>query len=183
MRDTWIRCSGQEVWVDFRYENFGTFCFYCGRIGNVERSCRERTSDAKQGRISEGQYGEWLKADLRGIGSKQRYQRQPTERSDSVKRQVECSGGVEGHSREFLRSVMQGNIQEMDQPETSAAILKDSVGLLAKGQEVRGLPDVHEALPVWSLSGISDMGADNVSPLNVQAQVNQMYGPRGGTKL
>lgn len=60
---TKVKCSNQEAWVDFKYENMGLFYFYCGLVGHVERSCWE--GDAKKGQILEDQYGEWLRADQR----------------------------------------------------------------------------------------------------------------------
>lgn len=39
LRGTKLKCSGQEVWVDFKYENMGLFYFYCERVGHAERSC------------------------------------------------------------------------------------------------------------------------------------------------
>lgn len=39
------------------------FCYYCGKVGHSERLCQGRKSDAITGKVLEGQYGDWLKAD------------------------------------------------------------------------------------------------------------------------
>lgn len=46
-----------------------TFCYYCEIVGHSEKNCIVRKGDARNKIISEGQYGDWLKADLcRGRG-------------------------------------------------------------------------------------------------------------------
>lgn len=72
------------MWVDFKYENMGLLCFYCGRVGHAEISCWERTGDAMRGQILEDQYGEWLRADLRMVGSKFCNQKNREGKKDSV---------------------------------------------------------------------------------------------------
>lgn len=54
LRGTKIRFQGQTVWVEFKYEKLVSFCFNCGRVGRLERSCLVRTGDAKAGQLREG---------------------------------------------------------------------------------------------------------------------------------
>lgn len=68
---TKIKCNDEEVWVDFQYENLAMFCFYCGKVGHSERMCSTRKADAIAGQVEEGQYGEWLKADVGRVGYRQ----------------------------------------------------------------------------------------------------------------
>lgn len=39
------------------------FCYYCGKVGHSERLCQGRKSDVITGKLLEGQYGDWMKAD------------------------------------------------------------------------------------------------------------------------
>lgn len=70
LRDTKLKYNDQEVWVEFKYENVATFCYYCGLVGHSERSCSARKNVARSGDIREEQYGEWLRADLNKLGYK-----------------------------------------------------------------------------------------------------------------
>lgn len=58
LRGSKIQFQGKEVWVEFKYENLATFCFYCGRVGHAERTCSRRMCDAKERKVLEGQYGD-----------------------------------------------------------------------------------------------------------------------------
>lgn len=61
---TKIRCKDKEVWVEFKYESMAMFCFYCGRVGHQERNCSNRKKDANDRKLVEGQYWDWLRADI-----------------------------------------------------------------------------------------------------------------------
>lgn len=58
------------MWVDFKYENIVTFCFYCEKVRHFERGCSNRIREAKEMKVLAGQYGEWLKADQQRVGSR-----------------------------------------------------------------------------------------------------------------
>lgn len=58
------------MWIDFWYENMALFCFYCGKIGHSEKTYACRQSDVREGKLLKGQYGDWLRADARRIGTK-----------------------------------------------------------------------------------------------------------------
>lgn len=72
-----LKFNGKELWVDFKYENLAMFYFYCGRVGHQERNCWVRKGDTNSGTILKGQYGDWLKADIRRVGSRQHNQGVP----------------------------------------------------------------------------------------------------------
>ncbi|XP_057472962.1 uncharacterized protein LOC130761475 [Actinidia eriantha] len=38
-----------DIWVDFKYQTLSQFCYSCGRIGHVFRTCKFSTSNAKFG--------------------------------------------------------------------------------------------------------------------------------------
>lgn len=69
-RGTKIKLDTEVVWVDFRYEQLPTFCFYCGKVGHQERLCEEKIQDSSQSKILEGQYGEWLRVTGVSVGRK-----------------------------------------------------------------------------------------------------------------
>lgn len=56
--------------MDFRYKNMALFCFYCGKVGHMERNYFTQENNAKGGCLLNGQYGEWLRADMRIAGFK-----------------------------------------------------------------------------------------------------------------
>lgn len=64
LRWTKIRLDEELVWVDFRYENMPTFCFYCGRLGHAGRGCEQKMVDSRNNCICEGQHGNWLRAQV-----------------------------------------------------------------------------------------------------------------------
>ena len=48
----------ERVWITFKYERLPTVCYVCGRMGHDNRHCMQATN----GKETEYQYGEWLKA-------------------------------------------------------------------------------------------------------------------------
>lgn len=69
LRGTRIRLEEEVAWVDFKYEQLPGFCFYCGLVGHLEKSCEQKMLEAKESDLCEGQYGEWLRASGR-LGQK-----------------------------------------------------------------------------------------------------------------
>lgn len=70
LRGVKIRYNGQALWVEFRYEKMGTFCFYCSLVGHSKRNCSTRKDDAQCSFIHEGQYNDWLLADFGRLSSR-----------------------------------------------------------------------------------------------------------------
>lgn len=70
LRGTKIRMEGEIKWVDFTYEQLPLFCFYCGRIGHLERLCDKKLKDARAENVCEGQYGDWLRATVTKLGKR-----------------------------------------------------------------------------------------------------------------
>ncbi|CAA0837934.1 Unknown protein [Striga hermonthica] len=62
LRGTKIKLGRELIWVDFRYENLQSFCYYCGLIGHSERECTRKKEDIKENKRNPGQFGDWLKA-------------------------------------------------------------------------------------------------------------------------
>lgn len=50
--------------MEFQYEQIASFCYYCGKICHSEKHCQERKCDKLTDCCQEGQYGEWLKAEI-----------------------------------------------------------------------------------------------------------------------
>ncbi|KAK6119862.1 hypothetical protein DH2020_046409 [Rehmannia glutinosa] len=67
MRGTNIKLNEDAYWVEFKYENLQSFCFYCGHIGHTKRNCQMRKLDIENNNLNEGQFGEWLRASDLGI--------------------------------------------------------------------------------------------------------------------
>ncbi|KAK6130151.1 LOW QUALITY PROTEIN: hypothetical protein DH2020_036067 [Rehmannia glutinosa] len=62
LRGTFIKLGGVSCWIDFKYENLQGFCSYCGVIGHPDRICQKKKDDTKGNTLTEGQFGEWLRA-------------------------------------------------------------------------------------------------------------------------
>lgn len=62
MRGTRLRFKQNEIWVEFKYEQMPTFCFYCGCVGHNERVCTRRKEDLGSNCLKGEQYGPWLRA-------------------------------------------------------------------------------------------------------------------------
>ncbi|KAK6128037.1 hypothetical protein DH2020_038201 [Rehmannia glutinosa] len=67
---TFINLGDAKVWVDFKYEKFLGFCFYCGHVGHYEKGCDIRKNDLQKQEIHTSQYREWLKATKWWMGNK-----------------------------------------------------------------------------------------------------------------
>ncbi|PQP97764.1 uncharacterized protein Pyn_30461 [Prunus yedoensis var. nudiflora] len=57
----WLpRAEGQDTWVEFKFERLSDFCFICGKLGHLQRSCN--SSGSLSGISEQAAYGEWMKA-------------------------------------------------------------------------------------------------------------------------
>ncbi|CAA0830826.1 Unknown protein, partial [Striga hermonthica] len=67
-RGSLIKVGSDSTWVDFRYENLQTFCFYCGKLGHSDKNCEIKSGDVKNNEVNIGQYEEWLRARIVSSG-------------------------------------------------------------------------------------------------------------------
>ncbi|CAA0836348.1 Unknown protein [Striga hermonthica] len=68
MRGTFIKVGQENTWIDFRYENLQTFCYYCGRIGHGDKNCLVKKDDIKNNVPKLGQFGDWLRVGTSPFG-------------------------------------------------------------------------------------------------------------------
>lgn len=71
LRGTNIKLNNVACWVDFKYKQLATFCYYCGRIGHSDRLCAKRGENLRKKELKEGQYGVWLKGVSRRSNNKE----------------------------------------------------------------------------------------------------------------
>ncbi|CAA0818673.1 Unknown protein, partial [Striga hermonthica] len=57
-----VRLGNKTIKVSFKYEKLVNLCYYCGKLGHLDRDCTKRIEDIAQNSLQEGQFGEWLKA-------------------------------------------------------------------------------------------------------------------------
>lgn len=57
VRGTKVKYKNCETWIQFRYEQFPVFCYYCGCIGHNERIYEKRKEDLQHGTLKEDQFG------------------------------------------------------------------------------------------------------------------------------
>lgn len=135
-----VKMGSEKHWVDFKYEQVPIFCFYCGIFGHQERSCKLNLSDAKEGQIIEGQYGDWIRASM-SLGGKKGSTREGNLRNQSRElskargeeiegeqgtiREIQALGkGQEGvRGERFSKPMQEGNAMQASEPQ----IRKDQV--------------------------------------------------------
>ncbi|KAL2902448.1 Cellular nucleic acid-binding protein-like protein [Bienertia sinuspersici] len=49
-------------WVDIKYERLGDFCYFCGRLGHIDRDCGFYNGEENNGKDTVYRYGPWLRA-------------------------------------------------------------------------------------------------------------------------
>lgn len=72
IRGTKICFEGEKWWVMFKYESLPILCFYCGKIGQGEKSCGKKLRDVRFEALEEGQYGLWMREKLMIVSNKGR---------------------------------------------------------------------------------------------------------------
>ncbi|KAL2899415.1 hypothetical protein RDABS01_024497 [Bienertia sinuspersici] len=53
--------SNCSKWVDIKYERLGDFCYYCGKLGHVDRDCEETMIEEEKKEMVY-RYGPWMRA-------------------------------------------------------------------------------------------------------------------------
>ncbi|KAL2941778.1 hypothetical protein RDABS01_030128 [Bienertia sinuspersici] len=54
--------KGSSKWVDIKYERIGDFCYYCGRLGHIDRDCLTNNGEEDKPENMVYKYGPWLRA-------------------------------------------------------------------------------------------------------------------------
>ncbi|KAL2941944.1 hypothetical protein RDABS01_030294 [Bienertia sinuspersici] len=54
--------ANSSKWVDIKYERLGDFCYYCGKLGHVDRDCNEIEESKDELKEMVYKYGPWLRA-------------------------------------------------------------------------------------------------------------------------
>lgn len=104
LRVTKLKCDNKAVWVNFKYENMALFWFYCGKVRHAEKYCFVRKTDAICGRLADGQYGEWIRAEMNKGGFKQ---------GKRVEKELLPVGGEQGTSRRGVRTEEDRSVSEL----------------------------------------------------------------------
>ncbi|GER38816.1 RNA-directed DNA polymerase (reversetranscriptase)-related family protein [Striga asiatica] len=114
-RGTFITLASEELWIDFRYENLLTFCFYCGRVGHNDRGCDLKKADIHNSSLSLGQYGEWLRGSYGGMFEPKEKRSSspinPQQNSESSKA-IKQGGGIESLSDSVRTNIPNHSIGE-----------------------------------------------------------------------
>ncbi|GER32002.1 zinc knuckle (CCHC-type) family protein [Striga asiatica] len=71
-------------------------CFYCGKIGHLDKACAKRLADIDKSCVMEGQYGEWLRAPENGGFSRSNYSSSPSRQNTNSPQQDK--NGYQGSS-------------------------------------------------------------------------------------
>ena len=60
--------EGNRIWLSFKYERLGMFCYFCGFVGHDLKHYASFFATEKNGATTELQYRDWLKA----VGGRQK---------------------------------------------------------------------------------------------------------------
>ncbi|CAA0809678.1 Unknown protein [Striga hermonthica] len=157
LRGTNIKLGADNKWVEFRYENLQSFCFYCGRIGHTDRNCANKKEDISRKMLNLGQYGEWLRASSGYMGDFK--SSKPMESggskgqdkpNDNLVESFDVADKSKAHSPQVDRdNDLMGLESETRSPSPNGT------GPLVETNHVDLIPEVHP------LSGNSDIDQDN----------------------
>ncbi|GER30908.1 HERV-K_19q12 provirus ancestral Gag polyprotein [Striga asiatica] len=127
LRGTTISLGGRTRLVDFKYEQLMGFCYYCGLVGHSERGCEKEHVDIQKEVVTEGQYGDWLRAyDRRPLGKKFEERGSnspfpPEKREGTERDHLDKSGAVDyegvvqkDHQNKSGAVVLEGDVQMED---------------------------------------------------------------------
>lgn len=138
--------GGSTKWIDVKYERLSDFCYFCGRLGHVDRDCsfHERYEDSTEELVY--QYGPWLHA------SPHRRHKPP---SQTCERERQWLEGFRKGKTGTIRGYSDPNAIKLGPPSTVRRALFKNPGSLATVDET-GRIDAQEFLNVDAIQGIKE---------------------------
>lgn len=61
------KTNGSRIWVEFKYERLGDFCYCCGRIGHVLKDCSINNDIQDGARDLKSSHGPWMRASASNV--------------------------------------------------------------------------------------------------------------------
>ncbi|KAL0001056.1 hypothetical protein SO802_014837 [Lithocarpus litseifolius] len=149
------------LWVPFKFEKLGHFCYGCGRLGHDMRSCLEEESQliVKRNVLHEN-YGNWLRAENNdfepGYCPKVLDKFDPTEGDREEGTSVQKSNIVEASLRnQRVLSTMANEIETVKRVGTELAIVNQSMGQKVDSTEHGARKGTEEILDMLTTTRVS----------------------------